>query len=423
MQNHVRASRQAGGYACRAMKISPFVLSFTLISSHAIAAESAAPVRLERLTFVTRADAGQPSVALDPGGGFIVTWQERASASASLWYAALDRNGRETRRGRIAAGKNWVVNWADFPSLAVLANGDWVTHYFERSGDSPHAYDIRVVRSTDRGATWSKPVTPHKDGTATEHGFVSLVPLQADRVLAVWLDGRHTTGAHAGRMTLRSAVLHRAGTLTEERQLDDSVCDCCQTDAARFTDGRAFIAYRDRSQDEIRDISVIERSDQGAWSAPRTVHADGWKIEGCPVNGPALAVNGSRVFTVWPTQARDTAEVRYTLGDANAPGHARTLAAGAGTLGRVDAARWGDGFLVTFLGAAGGTAGLQLAQIDGDGRIVWRQTVASVTSTRMSGNPRLASTGEHAVLAWIEPDPGKKGHTVALALLRGERQR
>ena len=195
---------------------------FFFLLAALVASVSTADVRLERLPFTTQADAGQPNVAVDPRGGFIVTWQERGSGGASLSYALLDRNGRETRRGRIASGANWVINWADFPSLAVLANGDWVTHYFEKSEGSPHAYDIRLVRSTDRGATWSKPVTPHRDGTASEHGFVSLVPLERDRVLIAWLDGRHTAGAHGGRMTLRSAVLSRAGELGEERELDES---------------------------------------------------------------------------------------------------------------------------------------------------------------------------------------------------------
>jgi hypothetical protein len=383
---------------------------------------SVADPQLERRPFATHGDAGQPSVAVDPRGGFIVTWQERRAAGASLWYAALDRDGRETRRGRIASGENWVVNWADFPSLVVLANGDWVTHYFEKSGGSPHAYDIRLIRSTNGGSTWSAPVTPHRDGTASEHGFVSLVPLQADRVLAVWLDGRHTTGGHGGRMTLRSAVVNRAGTLAEERQLDDSTCDCCQTDAVRVGE-RTLIAYRDRSEEEIRDISLIDRTNQGAWSTPRPLHADGWKIEGCPVNGPAMAVNGSRVLTVWPTQATGTSEVRYAIGRWNEPGARRTLASGAGTLGRVDAAAWEDGFLVTYIGGSGDAAGLQLAQLDGAGQVVARQLVAPVAATRMSGNPRLASAGEHALLAWVEPGPGKEGSAVAIALVKGERQR
>ncbi|MGH8284710.1 MAG: sialidase family protein, partial [Steroidobacteraceae bacterium] len=188
------------------------------------------PVHVEQLRFATGADPGQPSVAVDPREGFVLTWQEREGGRASLWFAVIDRNGRELRRGRIATGANWFVNWADFPSLRVLDNGDWVTHYLEKSAGSTYAYDVRLVRSTDRGKTWSTPVTPHTDGTPTQHGFVSLSPLGGDRVLVVWLDGRRGA-AHAGHdedgpMTLRSAVLDRSGARQEERELDDSTCSC-----------------------------------------------------------------------------------------------------------------------------------------------------------------------------------------------------
>jgi hypothetical protein len=115
---------------------------------------------------------GQPSVAVDPREGFVVTWQEKNGDTAALRYAVISQQGVETRRGEIASGANWFVNWADFPSLVVLANGDWVTHWLARSAGGGESYDIRLVRSRDRGRTWSAPIVPHLDGTATQHGFV-----------------------------------------------------------------------------------------------------------------------------------------------------------------------------------------------------------------------------------------------------------
>ncbi|MGH8310103.1 MAG: sialidase family protein, partial [Steroidobacteraceae bacterium] len=341
---------------------------------------------------------------------------------ASLWFAVIDRNGRELRRGRIATGANWFVNWADFPSLRVLDNGDWVTHYLEKSAGSTYAYDVRLVRSTDRGKTWSTPVTPHTDGTPTQHGFVSLSPLGGDRVLVVWLDGRRGA-AHAGHdedgpMTLRSAVLDRSGARQEERELDDSTCSCCQTDAVRIAD-RTLIAYRDRSAAEVRDIAVAVRSNGGAWSKPKIINPDGWKIEACPVNGPAVASHGERVLTIWPTQAGGPSEVRFAVAQPAERGTAHALDAGLGTLGRVDAAAWRDGFLVSWLGGGGGgRAGLQLAHIGAGGEILTRQTLSNVPPTRMSGNPRLAADRDRALIAWIEPNAQKAGNALAVALLR-----
>jgi hypothetical protein len=35
------------------------------------------------------------------------------------------------------------------------------------------------------------------------------------------------------------------------------------------------------------------RQVKGGWTRPRVVHADGWKIDACPVNGPAAASDGA----------------------------------------------------------------------------------------------------------------------------------
>lgn len=386
------------------------------------------PLEARRIAFEAGTGAAQPSVAVDPRARFVLTWQERRAEEASLWFALFDRDGREQRRGRIAAGRSWFVNWADFPSLVVLDNGDWVTYHLEKSAAAPYAYDIRLLRSTDLGRSWSAPVTPHDDGTPTQHGFVSLVPAGEDRVLVVWLDGRRAAAqaakdgaAHAGHdedapMTLRSAVLDRRGVRSAEYELDDSTCSCCQTDAGRIA-GRTLVAYRDRSAEEIRDIGIVAGNGAGGWSRPRIHHADGWRIEGCPVNGPALAVNGGRVLTVWPTLVGDGFQVRYTSGGADAAGPMRILAAGSGTLGRVDAAAWRSGFLVSWLAGRGAEPGLHLAWIDAGGRVLARRTLSDAPATRLSGNPRIAGFGERALIAWVEPGGVAGESGLALALI------
>lgn len=244
----------------------------------------------------------QPAVALEQGHGFIVTAQQSEGERSSLNWLALDFDGQPTARGVISEGKDRFVNWADTPAITVLDNGDWVAFWLERNDPaSAEGYDIKVVRSTNRGRTWSLPISPHRDGTKTQHGFVSLVPDGGDRVLIAWLDGRlaaahsdpHASNDHeSAPMTLRSAVLTRANNVLEETLIDERTCSCCQTDLARLGQS-AFLVYRDRTENEIRDISISQRL-SGNWARSTSVHHDGWRIEGCPVNGPALALNGSR---------------------------------------------------------------------------------------------------------------------------------
>ncbi|MEY3136709.1 MAG: hypothetical protein RL580_441, partial [Pseudomonadota bacterium] len=118
---------------------------------------------------ILRAEApsgGQPNVVTERGHGFLMTWQSARQDVTSLNWMTLDLEGRPTGQGVISAGSNWFVNWADIPALVVLDNGDWVAFWLERNDpDMPEGYDIRVVRSIDRGKTWSSPMSPHRDGT------------------------------------------------------------------------------------------------------------------------------------------------------------------------------------------------------------------------------------------------------------------
>ena len=87
---------------------------------------------------------------------------------------------------------------------------------------------------------------PHRDGTQTEHGFVSILPWAGKSAGLFWLDGRQFTskehghgghGSSADEMTLRFASVGPGGRLADEFLLDSRVCDCCQTSAAMTSEG------------------------------------------------------------------------------------------------------------------------------------------------------------------------------------------
>jgi hypothetical protein len=64
-------------------------------------------------------------------------------------------------------------------------------HWLVKRGSATYAYDVNITQSKDGGKSWSKPIVPHRDNTQTEHGFVSLIPLNDGRLGANWLDGRN----------------------------------------------------------------------------------------------------------------------------------------------------------------------------------------------------------------------------------------
>ena len=78
---------------------------------------------------------------------------------------------------------------------------------------------------------------------------------------------------------------------------------------AATRDGEILAAYRDRTEDEIRDIAVARLTKDG-WQPPVRVHDDGWELAGCPVNGPAISTHEDRVAVAWFTGADDVAAVQ-----------------------------------------------------------------------------------------------------------------
>ncbi len=298
------------------------------------------------------------------------------------------------------------MNWADLPSVRPLPNGRAAAHYLESNGSRGLAYAVRITQATSGGA-WHDPVTPHTDDSPTEHGFVSMVPWGPDQLLAVWLDGRTMTGDGHGQgdMTLRSAVLDSSGAVTTRHLVDDRTCECCATSVARVGE-EALLAYRDRSGDEVRDVSLA-RFDGEEWSEPTRLHDDGWTIEGCPVNGPALAAQGDRVVAAWFTAAGGTPRVKAAFSTDGGRRFTEPIVVAEGeTKGRVDAVLLADeAAVVSWLGQDDDRGRVQLRLVRPDstmGAVTTMATLAS--SSRQVGFPKVVRRGDHLYGAWVGQD-------------------
>jgi hypothetical protein len=186
--------------------------------------------------------------------------------------------------------------------------------------------------------------------------------------------------------------------------LDARTCDCCQTDVALTTRG-PLLAYRDRADDEMRDIAVL-RLEGGTWSAPKPVHADGWKTEACPVNGPAIAARGNTAVVGWYSEGGGIAAVRIArsvdAGDAFAA--PVIVDKGPAVLGRVDVAFDGQQAWVAWLREDANGQTLMLARYAPDlSRELQRMEVAKLEGRgHASGSPKLVVNAGGAWLAWTD---------------------
>ena len=366
--------------------------------------------------------AAEPFLATTLDGRLVLSWLEKPDANPAVLRMAIgSADGVWSPANAVGRHDELFVNWADFPSVIAADERTLVAHWLAKTAGSPYAYHVKLARSTDEGRTWSAAVMAHGDASATEHGFVSLRRVDGRSVAVAWLDGRDTAGGsaakHGGATGLRYATLDGNGHVSGETVLDPRVCDCCQTAMARTTKG-LVVAYRDRSADEIRDISVVyERG--GVWSIPRPLAGDGWKINACPVNGPQLDAVGDTVVAAWFTMAGNKPRVHVAFSKDAGETFGTPMAVDDGEpLGRVGVTKLdGDGAVVTWIENAGGSASLRARLVRPDGPDGPSSEVSSTDAARSSGFPRQGRIGSAVYVAWTASQTPSRVRLARLDLL------
>ena len=183
-------------------------------------------------------------------------------------------------------------------------------------------------RSEDGGRTFAKATAVPGGDAAGNRGWENIAVDRHGRVYAVWLDHRELAqqdGAvaashhdHASMSTKPDGVAMAQRSKLYVSSLDGAVapravtggvCYCCKTALATSADGAVFAAWRHVYPGNIRDIAFTSSRDGGrTFTPPLRVSEDQWVLEGCPDDGPAMAVDAkNRIHIVWPTLVTEKA--------------------------------------------------------------------------------------------------------------------
>jgi hypothetical protein len=401
------------------MKTAYALLTLTivsLISCNQQNQQASNNIKVESIDSPSATGSAEPFLYKDDSIVYM-SWIEKGDSGAVFKVSQLNAQ-QWTEPKQIASGKTWFVNWADYPMLAA-SGSNMVAHFLDRSGEGKYAYDVKLTFSSDGGTSWMQPILLNEDKKEAEHGFVTLLPY-GDNFFVTWLDGRNAAmegmeggghEGHHGSMSLRAAILDRSGKKINEWELDNKTCDCCQTSAA-ITEAGPVVVYRDRSDDEIRDMSVVRLVD-GQWTAPKAIHSDNWKIAGCPVNGPRIVSKGNDLAVVWFTGASDPAQVNVAFSGNGGESFSDPIRIDeGGAIGRVDIDLIDSKTaLVTWM--EGGK--IKIAKVGADGMKEPSITLAESSDARSSGFPQLTVVNGRAVLAWTD-DADKKVKTAFISL-------
>ena len=358
----------------------------------------------------SNADAMAPHL-FETDNGIGLSWLQhygapRAKSQGNQFVYAVFDGDEWSEPTPIRTGSAVMANWADTPSVKQLRDGSFVAQWLVKDAGSEPSYGFRVAGSPN-GKDWEKPTKIYGDETATEHGFVSFFEV-GETLNAVWLDGREMASDSGGAMALRSAKLDGDPV---GRVIDGRVCECCQTDAAVVGDGdfTAIVVYRNRTEDEERDIWMVRRDLRlgTGWRKPRRLSRDEWSIDGCPVNGPAIDADGQRAAVAWFTGANQRKRVRVKFSSDGGVTFGETIDVDAqqgkhAPLGRVDVELVDGAALVSWLDGDGDRAAFRVRRITPDGTLSRPYKIASTRRSQKAGFPKIARLEETLVAVWTE---------------------
>jgi hypothetical protein len=302
----------------------------------------------------------------------------------------------------------------------------------------PEGSRLLTARSDDGGASFgATSIVPGTDA-AGNRGWESVAVDAGGRVHVLWLDHRrmavatHQHGApspaSATASTAKPDPVERASLSqlyvapldgsSAPQAITGGVCYCCKTSFIAGSDGTLHGVWRHVFPGDLRDIAFTTSRNRGrTFSAPVRVSEDHWEFDGCPDNGPALAVDGARrVHVVWPSPADVTNPSVMALFYALSPdarqfmprvriptsgpaGHVQVLAEPRGSV----LVAWDE------MSRAGRSVMMARGTPDARGRIQF-QAVGSPAAGRY---PAVALTTAGAVIAWAQPKDG--GSVIAVA--------
>lgn len=287
-------------------------------------------------TAVTLAVPGRANanVSLAASGSFVAAvWSASAPAGDTDVFAAASRDGGRTFSAPVRVNStpgDARVNGEQPPRLALR----------DRAGTTPEIAVVWTTKGTagtklltatsvDGGRTFSKSALVPGSDAPGNRGWEAVGAGPGGRFFSVWLDHRklaqpqqmqmagehhHESGGPAAPSTAAPAdgvamaqlsqlyVASLDGAIAPQG-VTGGVCYCCKTAIAAGPANSLYLAWRHVYAGNMRDIAFTVSRDGGRTFAPPVrVSEDKWQIEGCPDDGPSMAVDGQGiVHVVWPS--------------------------------------------------------------------------------------------------------------------------
>jgi hypothetical protein len=299
-----------------------------------VAAAGSIKARSETGVAIGVRDRASANASIATNGSFVgIVWAARAKEGVTDIYVATSRDGGRSFGAPVRVNQTTgdvSVSGEQPPRIALTsnraANPSVVVMW---TAKAPSGTRLVSARSTDGGQSFGPAASVPGSDASGNRGWESLAISARGEPMAVWLDHREMaarpagsgeTGGHqhgatmqhqtdgAATAQLSQIFFARLNDPASARAVAHGVCYCCKTSIAAGADGSIVAAWRHVYPGNIRDIALTKSSDGGrTFTPPVRVSEDNWVLNGCPENGPAVAVDQTNaIHVVWPTLVHDS---------------------------------------------------------------------------------------------------------------------
>jgi hypothetical protein len=295
------------------------------------------------------------------------------------------------------------------PKLAFGSKGEIYITYTKPLA-KPYTGDIRFVRSTDGGKSFTPPVTVHANRDLITHRFESMIVDRDGRLYIAWIDKRDVEIATARKRKYAGAALYYAvsddggASFKGDYKIADHSCECCRIALALNPAGRPVAFWRHVFEPNARDHALVELASDGKPAAPARATFDDWRVDACPHHGPALAYgeDGTRHQAWFNVKGGEGGVFYASATPAGVQGKAIPL--GSAQAQHADIATRGKDVVIAWK-QFDGTATAILAKVSHDGGQNWEERELARTKGA-SDQPRLVSAPAGILLVWHTRDDG-----------------
>lgn len=260
----------------------------------------------------------------------------------------------------------------------------------KQNGAHRHTFgELRAQASRDGGKTWSAPRRIDGDAEARSHNFADLAARPNGDVLVSWLDSR------AGKQGVQAAVLRPDLTVSPAQTVDPKTCQCCRTAMFASSNGNVWLAYRDLSDEKVRNMAYAVSALGRPFEPRGDVADDAWAVNGCPESGPRFAeTTGGTIWLAWFNGGANTIE---TASSAAGSPFVRRGPAARGPVNHPDLGTLPDGRLVLVYEVFRDNKRAIEARTSDAGHARWSEAVVLAQD---GATPRYIRRGDHALLTY-----------------------